>query len=286
MARNTIEKERTMISKINLVVLVMILVIPSIVQAECPLDHFIVGCNRDGIEGTDDDRQLFVDCRQKYRDSGEIEYANWYYPLHKSIFPSYSYRIGEPGFDAFQGTNPSASYTYDPNRALAGEPKVDYNVIVECVDMSVGVRAVHKDYPQFTIDAIGQSFSHSYIYSLRGDGHMHMSYQAIDGEKLHWIKFRLTDGLEDGDTYEPSQPFTIVFNTEPLPGDLAVDGIVDLADLMEFSHYWLSTDAGIQNDHYERADANRDGIVNLVDFALFADSWLSCNLEPQSECWK
>jgi hypothetical protein len=251
----------------------MILVISSIVHAECPLDHFIIGCNRDGIEGTDDDRQLFVDCWQKYRDSGEIEYANWYYPLHKSIFPSYSYRIGEPGFDAFQGTNPSASYTYDPNRALTGEPEVDYNVIVECVDMSVGVRAVHKDYPQFIIDAVGQSFSHSSIYHQRSDSHMHMSYQAVDGENLHWITFCLYDLLDDGEQYVPSEPFTIVFNTEPLAGDLVVDGIVDMADMLELSFFWLATDAGRDNDYCERADANRDGVVNLRDFALMASNW-------------
>jgi len=251
----------------------MTLMVSSIVLAECPLDHFIIGCNRDGIEGTDDDKKLFVDCRQKYRVSGKNEYANWFYPLHKSIFPSYSYRIGEPGFDVFQNTNPNATYTYDPNRTLAGEPDVDYNIIVECIDLSMGLRAVHKDYPQFMIDAVGQSFSHSYIHHLRGDGHMHMSYQAVDGENLHWITFSLIDGLDDGNSYEPSESFTIVFNTEPLVGDLAVNGIVDLVDLLELSHYWLSTDAGFPNDYYERADANRDGIVNMVDFALMASNW-------------
>ena len=263
-----------MISRVNkIVVLTIILTLPVGAKGDCPLDHFIIGCNQDGIKGTDDDRQLFVDCRQKYRDSGEIEYANWFYPLHKSIFPSYSYRIGEPGFDAFQSTNPNAAHTYDPNRALAGEPEVDYNILVECVDMSVGVRAVHKDYPQFITDTVGQSFSHSYIYRLRGDSHMHMSYQAVDGENLHWITFCLYDSLDDGEKYESSEPFTIVFNTEPLAGDLVIDGIVNMADMLELSRYWLATDAGRHNDYYERADANRDGIVNLGDFALMASNW-------------
>jgi hypothetical protein len=264
-----------MISRINLaIVLIMILGIPSIIQAECPLDHFIIGCNRDGVEGTDDDRQLFVDCRQKYRDSGEIEYANWFYPLHKSIFPSYGYRIGEPGFDAFQDTNPNASYTYDPNRALAGNPEVDYNILIECVDMSVGIRAVHKEYPQFIIDAIGQNFSHSYIHRLRGDSHTHMSYQAVDGENLHWITFCLSDSLDDGEQYEPSEPFTIVFNTQPLAGDLVIDGIVDISDLAEFSRFWLASDSSIHNDYHERADSDRNGYVDFLDFALLAANWL------------
>lgn len=268
-----------MISRKNIAIAsIVILMATAGVLADCPLDHFVFGCNRDGIEGTDDDKKMFVDCRQKYRDSGGSEYANWFYPLHKSIFPSYSYRIGEPGFDAFQNTNPNATHTYNPNRTLTGEPEVDYNIVVECIAMSAGLRAVHKDYPQFIIDAVGLSFSHSYIHKLRGDSHVHMSYQAVDGENLHWITFCLFDGLDDGNSYEPSEPFTIVFNTEPLAGDLAVDGTVNLADLLELSHYWLSMDAGPHNDHCERADANRDGTVNMMDFALMALNW---HVHPQ-----
>ena len=269
-----------MVSRIIIMTSVVLLAMSYRVQADCSLDHFIIGCNRDNIEGTDDDNQLFVDCRQKYRHSGPTEYANWFYPLSESIFTSYRYRIGEPGFDAFQDTNPNAAYTYDPNRTLAGVPNVDYNIIVECLDMSPGLRAVHKDYPQFTLNAVGQNFSHSYIYNLRGDAHMHMSYQAMDGENLHWITLILYDALDDGAQYEPSEPITIVFNVEPLAGDLVVDRIVDMTDLLELGHYWLSADAGSHNDYCERADTNRDGAVNLVDFALLASNW---HVLPESE---
>jgi hypothetical protein len=239
-------------------------------QAQCPLDHFIIGCNRDGIEGTEDDRKLFVDSLQKYRNSGQVEYAEWFYPLRKSIFADYGYRIGEPGFDAFQRTTANAPHTYDPNRALAGEGNLDYRVIVECVALSDGLRAVHREYPQFAIAGAGDSFDHSSIHALRGDGHMHLSYQAVDGESLHWITYRLHDELE---LYEPSEPFTIVFNVEPLPGDLVVDGQVDLADLTELAYYWLRADSSRHNDYWERADTNRDGAVDLVDFAQLARNW-------------
>ncbi|MBM4025421.1 MAG: hypothetical protein FJ280_08430, partial [Planctomycetes bacterium] len=161
--------------------------------ADCPLDHFIIGRNRDGIAGTADDYTLFVDCRQKYRDSGPTPYSNWFYPLQKSFFPSYPYRIGEPGFDVFQAVNPRAGETYDPNRSPPGLPDLDYRITVECLVLSPGLRAVHKDYPQFTIDAVGQSFSHSGIHSLRGDSHVHMSYQATDGRNLQWITLRVYD---------------------------------------------------------------------------------------------
>jgi hypothetical protein len=241
--------------------------------AECPLDHFIIGCNRDGVFGTSDDRTLFLDSGQKYRNSGQTPYGNWFYPLQESIFASYRYRIGEPGFDLFQAVSPGASITYDPNHSLAGEPDLDYRIIIECVALAPGVRPVHKDYPQFTLDAVGQSFDHSAIHSLRGDSHIHMSFQATDGTALRWISFRVFDSLEDDDWYEPSEPVTIVFNVEPLAGDLVVDGAVGPADLAQLSRHWLSPESNRRNDFCERADADRDGVVNLVDFARMAANW-------------
>jgi hypothetical protein len=261
--------------RLQLILLSTMLVIGATqsLPAECPLDHLIIGCNEDGVAGTDDDRKLFVDCWQKYRNSDSQAYANWYYPLHESIFPSYPYRLGEPGFDAFQDYNPDANYTYDPNRCLAGRPDEDYRIIVECISISAGLRGEHKDYPRFTIGQVGECFNHSYIYKLRGDPHMHMSYQAVDGENLHWISLRLYDEIADDNQYEPSEPFTIAFNREPLAGDLAIDAKVHLEDIARLSHYWLLEAGSIHNDYYERTDANKDGYVDLADFALLASNW-------------
>jgi Dockerin type I domain len=255
--------------------LILVLVACPATRAECSLDHLLIGCNRDGIKGTEDDETLFVDCAQKYRHSGQDEFANWFYPLRQSIFPSYSHRIGEPGFDTFQSENTHSGRTYDPNRALAGDPSIDYDIVVECVSLSPGLRAVHKEYPQFTMAAAGERFSHSQIYDLRRDGHIHMSYQAVDGESLHWITFRLCDDLDDGEQYAPSEPFTIVFNIEPLAGDLVVDGKVDLPDLVALIDYWLSDNSSQENDFCERADMNRDGWVDVFDFALLTSNWLT-----------
>ena len=181
----------------------MVLFISSYCLSECPLDHFIIGVNQDGIEGTDDDKKLFVDSSQKYRDSGTVEYSNWFYPLNESIFSSYPYRIGEPGFDSFQDYNPYAAYTYDPNRTLKGQPDTDYRIIIHCLSISPGLRVVHKDYPQFTIDEIGQDFNHSLINALRDDAHMHMSYQAANGEDLFWVTYYLYDELADPNKSSP-----------------------------------------------------------------------------------
>lgn len=266
-------------TRMNLsVATLLVLAMGTLLRAECPLDHFFIGCNRDGIEGTDDDFKLFVSCSQKYRNSGDTDYAHWFYPLRKSIFSSYGYRIGEPGFDAFQDYDTSAS-TYDPNHTLAGSPDLDYSIVVECLTMSPGLRVVHKEYPQFTLAETGESFNHSSIHALRNDGHMHLSYQATDGESLHWITFRLYDEIEDANQYEPSEPFTIVFNVEPVAGDLVVDGVVDIADVVALTDFWLAPVSSHQNDFCERADANRDGRVDGLDFALLASNWLTSEEE-------
>jgi hypothetical protein len=242
------------------------------VRADCPLDHLIIGCNPDGIEGTPDDRTLFVDCRQKYRNSAEIPYGNWFYPLRQSIFADYPHRIGEPGFDVFQAVNPHAG-TYDPNHALEGTPDLDYRITIEVVALSAGLRAVHKDYPQFTLDAPGQTFNHSFIHRLRGDSHIHMSYQGDHGQDLLWMTFRLYDALADEGGYEPSEPVTVVFNAEPMAGDLRVDNRVDIDDLVQFSRHWLASESSRRNDYCERADTNRDGSVDFFDFARMASNW-------------
>ena len=273
-----VRKERSFMKRCKFILSTMlILTISMPAVAHCPLDHLIIGCNENDIEGTDDDKKLFVNCGQKYRHSGLDAQSNWYYPLHKSIFPDYSYRLGEPGFDAFQNHNPNENHTYDPNRCLIGNPNEDYRIIVECISISPGLRVKHKDYPQFTIDEVGEHFNHSYIHKLRGEPHIHLSYQALDGENLYWVTFFVYDEPSDPNDpnhYQPSEPFTIVFNREPLAGDLLVDGTVDAKDLTEFSYYWLSQNSSIHNDYYERADSNRDGSVDLADFSLLASNWL------------
>ncbi len=250
--------------------------------AECPLDHLIIGCNRDGIPGTADDRELFVDGLQKYRHSGDVEYEHWYYLVQDAGVSGYRFRLGEPGLDVFQSTDAQTERTYDPNRSLVGEANLDYRIMVECLTISDGLRIVHEDAPSFVIAAAGERFNHSAFV----DGHVHLSYQTVDDTSLHWITMRLTDVLDDGDRYQPSEPFRVVFNVEPETGDLWVDGVLDGLDLSELSHYWLWPGSSRHNDYWERADADRNGAVDIVDFALLAQNWGSSRLAPPDAEWK
>ncbi|MFI4910040.1 MAG: hypothetical protein ACIAQZ_00085 [Sedimentisphaeraceae bacterium JB056] len=254
--------------------LTLILIFSSLSLAECSLDHLIVGCNQDGISGTSDDNKLFSDCSQKYRNSGSISFETWYYPLNSSFFTDYKYRIGEPGFDMFQATDSNAAYTYNPAYALAGDPNDDYQIIIECINISPGLRVVYSSGTSFTIDEAGESFDYSYIHKARNNPHIHLSFQATDKTSLKWITWQLHDTLDDGSQYLSSEPFTIVFNTAPISGDLYIDDIADSKDLLYFADYWLETQGSRENDFYERADTNRDGNVDLTDFAAIAENWL------------
>lgn len=246
----------------------------TIIFAACPLDHFIIGCNQDGVIGTYDDNKLFADCSQKYRNSGNSEFKNWYYPLNTSFYTQFKYRIGEPGFEMYQSDNSSATYTYSPTNSLIGEPNSNYQIVVECVSISPGLRAVHKDYPTATIDQAGQIFDYSNIHNLRNNSHVHLSFQAENDTSLKWITWKLHDTLNDGQEYLSSEPFTIVFNTSPVSGDLYVDDIVDSNDLFYLINYWLENQGNSSNDFYERADSNKDGNVDLKDLAALATNWL------------
>jgi len=231
--------------------------------AACPLDHFEIGRNADGIWGTTDDLKLFIDCGQIYRHSDPADNQNptwryWHYPLYYSVI-YHNYTIGEPGFDTIKAD--------DPNHCLTGTPLVDYNIVVECVSISTGLTASYTGYPSFTLTAVGDYFSHS-GYT---DPHLHMTYRAPTNDRLYWITFRMYDTLGE---YEPSDDFTLVFIKDPLDGDLAVDGVVDWQDMTQCCGYWLFEDGSRINDFYQRADMNRDAIVNFVDFSLLAANWL------------
>lgn len=233
--------------------------------ADCPLDHFLIGCNFDGVIGTADDNILFVDCTQKYRhsdpdDNGSATWLNWRYPLYYNSRYD-RWQIGEPGIDVIKSD--------DTNRQLAGTANVDYRIIIECVSIKSGFTA-RETTLGILIDQPGDSVNHSALV----DKHLHLEYRAPSlsgGTDLQWITYQIYDALGK---YEPSEPVSVVFVKDPPAGDLAIDGVVDIYDLAEFCHYWLADEGSIYNDYYERADANKNGKVDFADFALLAENWL------------
>jgi hypothetical protein len=248
-------------------ILFMILIILAMIGlcfAACPLDHFEIGCNADGVFGTADDNELFVDCSQIYRHSDPAHnqaptWLYWHYPLYYSVI-YHNYYIGEPGFDTIKAD--------DPNRFISGTRNVDYAIIVEVVSISSGLTAASDSVsPAFTLTKAGDSFNHS-IYA---DPHLHMTYRASTNSQLYWVTFQMYDTKGK---YEPSKPFSVVFVQDPHAGDLAIDGVVNIYDLAEFCSYWLENSGGRANDYYERADANKDEKVNFADFAMLAANWL------------
>ena len=254
------------------IAMALLILLPA--SADCPLDHLLIGCNRDGIVGTNDDKKLFVDCTQKYRHSdpehsGDPTWLNWYYPMYYN--ERYDrHQIGEPGFDTI---------TDDQDRRLAGVPDVDYRIMIECASITPGFAAKNTTLG-ITLDEAGDFVNHSVL----SDSHLHLQYRAPNpagATELQWIMYRLYDAIADGNQYEPSELITVVFVAEPLAGDLVVDGTVDGYDLAMLGHYWLLGDGSVTNDYYERADADRNGYVDFADLVLLASNWLDL-LEPEA----
>jgi len=246
---------------------VVILIFSTSALADCPLDHLLIGCNPDGIAGTEDDMKLFVDCTMKYRhsdpnQSGEATWLNWYYPLYYNERYNRD-QIDEPGFELIEDN--------DPNRQLKGISDVDYRIIIRCLSISSGITVWNS-----TVGVIFDEPGDTFNYSSFWDSHLHLQYRTAaptESADLFWVTFQIYDEITGLNQYEVSKPFTMVFAGKPLAGDLAVDGTVDIKDLVEFSYYWLSDGGCRANDYYERADANRDGKVNFCDFALMSSNW-------------
>lgn len=251
-------------TKFMLIILTYLSIV-GLCNADCPLDHFLIGCNPDGIIGTSDDYKLFVDCTQKYRHSdplhsGNPTWLNWHYPLYYN--PRYDrYAIGEPGFDTIKAE--------DPNRQLQGTANVEYRIIIECISIKQGLIAKNSALG-IELNESGDAINHSSL----SDTHLHLEYRVTapsGGTDLQWITYVIYDQLGK---YEQSEPFSVVFVKYPLSGDLVVDGAVDMNDLAELCYYWLQDNGSKSNDYYERADTNRDGKVDFIDFSLLASNWL------------
>ncbi len=243
------------------------------VFADCPLDHFLIGRNADGILGTDDDHRLFLDCSQKYRHSdpnhsGDPTWLHGYYPLYYNARYD-RYQIGEPGFDLLQN---------DPNRMLEGIVNQDFRIVIQCVDVSPGLTARNT-----AVNVLFEKTGNSFVHSEMADPHVHLQYRVAAPEDhspltdLHWMRFAVFDELGQ---YLPAPEVTVAFVREPVAGDLWVNGTVDLADILELAASWLRQGANRVNDNYERADMNHDGRVDLIDLAMMAENWMRGSILP------
>ena len=249
----------------------IILILSTTAAADCPLDHLLIGCNPDGVVGTEDDMKLFVDCTMKYRhsdpnQSGEATWLNWYYPLYYNERYDRCH-IDEPGFELIEDS--------DPNRQLKGSLDIEHRIITRCLSVAPGFTVWNS-----TIGIIFEGPGDTFDYSGSWDTHLHLQYRAdapIGRTDLFWVTLQIYDEIESDGQYGISEPFSIIFASEPLAGDLAVDGKVDAVDLVEFSYYWLENKGSRANDYYERADANRDRKVDFYDFALMASNWKNLN---------
>lgn len=255
----------------------------TLLRADCPYDHLVIGCNEDGEPNTPDDRVLFLDMTQLYRRSDpnhqdQHTWLNWYYTL----FPfggdpgASTFVIGEPGFEP-------VSNGEDPNRCLTGIKNTDYRIIVECLDIRPGFKAGSLLGGDILLDEPGDTFNHS----GQSEPHVHLYYTApAPGNELYWIQYRVYDEFYDpadpNSGYQPSQPVTVVFGRNPSRGDLHVDGCVDLLDLEKLADRWLlQSGSPMWNDRgqaavdlFDRADINRDYRVDLYDLNEISAGWM------------
>ena len=265
------------------------LLIPFAASADCPYDHLVIGCNADGRPNTPDDNVLFLDIHDLYRrsDPNHRDEPTWLHWFH-TLFPlggdpgASTFVISEPGFDVCHHPDEPGVYAHeDPARCLLGTPDVQYRIIVECLDISPGFQAGSL-FGDILLKEPGDTFNHS----AQSDPHVHLYYTApAPGNELYWIQYRVYDNLynpaDPNHGYQPSPPVTVVFGREPQPGDIRVDGNVNLSDLEKLAGVWLQeSDGQIWNPHgqaaldrFDRADINRDYHVNLLDLNDLSLNW-------------
>jgi len=239
----------------------------TLVQAACPLDHILIGCNPDGEPNTLDDTMLYMDYSNKYKRSTlegnwpEDYYKNWYYPMSPGFGGAYF--LGEPGLD----------FVNDPNKT----PQLSFDLKVECVDLSSDLIVLDSDM-QPLIEQAGDIFNYT---SNQTATHLHLNYRVAVGgqDQTQWFTFRVYDALN---YYQPSETCTLIFCQPPIPGDVYVDNVVDVLDLEKLVAYWLlfsnqtllNIDGLAAIDVFDGTDINRDYNVDFADFSILANYWL------------
>jgi hypothetical protein len=68
--------------------------------------------------------------------------------------------------------------------------------------------------------------------------------------------------------------YTVDFVTSDLPGDLDMNGYVDLADFVGFSEHWLDTDCDLGNSFCGGANIDLIDDVSLDDLLILIGNWL------------
>ena len=240
---------------------ILLVVAPSIVRADCPLDHVAVG--RDGDTLIADTSQLYRHWNADYGSAPDPQGAGYYETMPMNYPPDY---VG------FIRIEPGASMIKTGPHVLPGERNVDYRIGLELLDVSPGLEIL--DDIMTPVFGPGQSV---YNISAFPNHHVHMRY-FIEGDPdagMHdpyVAVFRFVDLLEDGDSFAPSQPYTVTLGG--CLGDFNGDGAMNGLDIPGFKAALADPDAWIDPAGLERnadrlGDFNFDGSINGLDIPGF-----------------
>jgi hypothetical protein len=221
----------------------------------CPKDHFSIGQLGGVGSGTG---KLFANVEEFYTihdDEPCTKPFASHYPLNLS---GSWYVNTEPGSEEIEN---------DPEHELAGTRTIDYNICLKIVDIPDGFVVENMNDPGTYYDVGDCVPLSNYAWH-----HTHLKYwwynTYYDEGEMIYVVYRLVDTLEDGQQYDPSDEFWVIFNA-PVPGDFNADSYIDQSDLGHFEA--CATAPGISQDDpaCQDADLDEDGDVDQSDFALF-----------------
>lgn len=211
---------------------------------------------------------LFADVAELYLTHEEKPDAS-HYPLNYVWYYD-AYVNGEPGTEEIED---------DPEHELAGERLVDYDIWLEIVELS----------DDFWLGYNGEWYTegdHVHLSNVEWH-HLHFDYwmyaSVYDENEVIYVVFRLHDELDDGQRYDASEEFWVVFN-RPVPGDFNKDGYIDGDDYAHL-HPAITGPDTIQGDpQYQDADLDGDEDIDLADFALFQRCYRGSEDHPDPRC--
>ena len=98
-------------------------------------------------------------------------------------------------------------------------------------------------------------------------------------DKLFYVVYRLVDDLDDGQQYESSEDFWVVFN-QPVPGDFDADGYIDQSDYNHLRDCLCGPQVPQEAEECVNCDLDDDGNVDLADVAEFQQAFSGAEKHP------
>ena len=151
----------------------------------------------------------------------------------------------------------------------------DGTILVQADDPPIAVRLWQSSNPaarDFRLETIGPAWTSSDLADQGGGAYIGQVTEPVSGWTAFFVELEYpnnNDLFDEAQNYKMTTQVRVLPETLPFAPDFDRSGVIDPADLVRFSQYWLTDDCV-----RDLSPLYGDDMVNLPDFSVIEGSWL------------